>query len=123
MSEQDLKNMVPPEGKALIYIIRSKSQNKAAKFQVFINGKYIGSTKGKNFLYAVVDPGSYMIASNFRKGGHELPMEIEAGKTYFILQKVRQGGLLITVKMYLTDDVEGRARLNKCKLSKLLAKE
>ena len=33
MSDQDLKNLIPPDGKAIIYIIRSKATNKMAKFR------------------------------------------------------------------------------------------
>ncbi len=115
--------MTPPEGKALVYIVRSKKAGFLIKFHVYFNENYIGATKGKNFLYAIVDPGHYVVLSKSFENKHEIEIDVEAGKTYFILQKVRVGVVAARVKMYLTDEVEGRTRLNKCKFSKILPEE
>ncbi|MBY9005278.1 MAG: DUF2846 domain-containing protein [Candidatus Lokiarchaeota archaeon] len=122
MSDDDLKNMKPPEGKGLIYLIRSKSTGSIIKFKVFVNDEYIGATRGKKFIYKVVDPGHYKILSK-AENKHEIELEVEAGKTYFILQKVRMGAIKARVKMYLTDEGEGRTRLKKCKLTKILPEQ
>lgn len=122
LNDKDLKNMKPPEGKGLIYLIRSRSTGTLIKFKVFVNDEYIGATKGKNFLYKIVDPGHYKILSK-AENQHEIEFEVEAGKIYYVLQKIRLGVIKARVRMYLTDEGEGRTRLKKCKLSKVLPKE
>ena len=121
MNVNELKEMSPPEGKGLVYIIRSKSAGGLIKFKTSINDTYIGSTKAKNFLYSILDPGFYTITSK-AENTNNIDIQVEAGQTYFILQKVRIGALKARVAMYLTDESEGRQRLATCKLSKILPK-
>lgn len=113
MSAKELKELIPPEGKGLVYIIRSKSAGGLIKFKTSINGTYIGSTKAKNFLYSILDPGAYTISAK-AENTNNIDITVEAGQTYFILQKVRMGAIKARVAMYQTDDVEGRQRLARC---------
>jgi len=113
--------MNPPEGKGLVYIIRSKSTGGLIKFKTSINDTYIGSAKSKNFFYASLDPGFYTITSK-AENTNNIDIQVEAGQTYFILQKVRIGDIKARVAMYLTDEAEGRQRLARCKLSKIRPK-
>ena len=68
----------------MVYIIRSKSTGGLIKFKSSINDIYIGSTKAKNFLYAILDPGFYTITSK-AENINNFDIQVEAGQTYCIL--------------------------------------
>jgi len=112
-----LKKLSPPEGKALIYIIRPPKYNAAvADFRVEIGQFVIGSTQAKRFLYTFVKPGKHILSG---KAGNlsELPIEVQAGKTYFVKQKVKSGWIRVNNELILLEESEGEKLLKKCKLS------
>jgi hypothetical protein len=53
----------------------------------------------------------------------ELPLVLEAGKTYYLEQQVRMGILMARNKLVRLEEGPGRERLLKCSLSKDLAAE
>lgn len=112
-----MENITIPEGKALIYIIRTSAFGFAIKFKVFIDNELIGYTKGKNYLYAYLDPGSHQILSKAENKGL-LKLNVEAGKTYYVKQKVGFGFIKARNKLALLDPEKGKSAKSKCKLSK-----
>ena len=46
-----------------------------------------------------------------------LEMEAEAGKTYFLRQKVKMGMIKARTKLEIMGDIDGKKALNKCKLA------
>ena len=65
--EMDEKQMKPPEGMALVYLIRSAKFGYKSKLKVFRNGQLLGRTKGLIFIPEILDPGTYTYIS--RGGG------------------------------------------------------
>ena len=61
--ELKIKQMSPPENKALVFIVRRQSMAKLIKVTLECNGVYLGTTKGKRFIYLILDPGSYTFVS------------------------------------------------------------
>jgi hypothetical protein len=115
--EMKVKKMRPPEGKALVYIVRSSGFFGAQqRMEVTCDGKYIGATYGKTFIYAILNPGSYLFVSK-AENISELPIALEAGKTYYFEQKVKLGFWKERNELERLDDVEGQKKLNKCFLS------
>ena len=85
--EKQIKNMAPPEGKAIVYIIRSKNVGKLVKFHVSANDTPLGYTKGKTFLYTILDPGMYTFVSK-AENTKNIDVNVEAGQIYYLLQKI-----------------------------------
>lgn len=112
-----LQKIQPPEGKALVYIIRNKSLGMVAKLHLDIDRKVIGQTKGKQFLYTFLDPGKHIIISR-GENISELPIKLEAGKTYFIQQKPKMGLFSIRSKLTRLEEDEAKRYLSYCRLSK-----
>ena len=86
--EEDLmaKAMEPPEGKALVYIIRPSNLGKPFKFEVNCDGVYIGGTAGMLYIYVIVDPGNHLFVG-IAENTSELEISAEAGKIYYIRQR------------------------------------
>ena len=112
-----LQKLQPPEGKALVYIIRNKSMGMIAKLHLDIDRRVIGQTKGKQFLYTFLEPGKHLIVSR-GENVSELPIKLEAGKTYFIHQKPKMGLFSIRSKLTRMEEVEAKRYLSYCRLSK-----
>jgi len=114
--DQKAKEIVPPEGKALVYIVRPTTLGTAIKMGVTCDGKYIGGTGGGRYIYTIQDPGSHVFVSK-AENTSELPIVLEAGKTYFLEQKVKMGIIKARNNLERLDDAEGNAKLGQCSLS------
>lgn len=112
-----LLKLQPTEGKALVYIIRNKSKGMIVKLNLDIDRKVIGQTMGKQFLYTFLDPGKHLIVSR-GENISELPIKLEAGKTYFIQQKPQMGLFSVQSKLVRLEDEEAKRYLSYCRLSK-----
>lgn len=112
-----LKKLHPPEGKALVYIIRNKSMGMVAKLYLDIDRRVIGQTQGKQFLYTFLEPGKHLIVSR-GENVSELPIQLEAGKTYFIQQKPKMGLFSMRSKLIRMEEEEAKRYLSYCRLSK-----
>jgi len=119
---EQARNMTPPEGKALVYIVRPAAVGMAIGMPVTCDGVDVGKTGGRRFLYAVLDPGSHVFVSR-AENKSELPIVLEAGKTYYLEQKVTMGLLKARNKLVRIEDAEGREKLLKCSLSSETAAE
>ena len=117
MQESDIKQMAPPEGKALIYIIRVKMIGAAVKMGVLIDGVKIGDTRAKNFLYVIAEPGPHEIMSK-AENKFKMELTLQPNTIYFIEQQVKMGFAFARTKLVLIDEKKGRKFLGKCKLSK-----
>jgi hypothetical protein len=110
------KALTPAKGKALVYIIRPTMLGKPFAHEVTMDKQKIGSTCGYYYVYTNASPGKRMFTV---KGDNTSELEItaEAGKTYYVEQKVYpmvwKGG----VSMSLVDQTEGKKILGQCKLS------
>ncbi len=113
----EIKQMIPPTGKALIYVFRPQWQGKVSKMKIKCNGVDIASTKGKQFIYLILDPGNYTFAS-ICENKSELDLSIEANNTYYVYQELLRGAWKPRTKLELADEINGRKDLEKCSLIK-----
>ena len=108
----------PEPGKALVYVIRPSKVGYSVEMDVFSNNEYIGSTKGKNYIYFQLDPGE----TEFRSEGENisvLKLDLEAGSIYYIHQEVHMGSIKARADLHIFNNPEkARRQLTKCKLSK-----
>ena len=114
--DQAAKELVPPEGKALVYLMRTSALGSAVAMDVECNRTYIGTTGSHRFIYVVLDPGAYEFAG-MAENVCALNLDVEAGQTYYILQDVLMGVLMARCRLILLDQEEGRDRLERCALS------
>ena len=117
--ELKIKQMLPPEGKGLVYIARPAFIGKVAKLDLECNGTYIGTTKGQRFIYLILNPGFYTFVS-IGENKSNVQSTLEAGKTYFILQKPMMGVKKGRSELELIDEMTGRNALKKCSLVKVI---
>jgi hypothetical protein len=98
-------------------VYRPSSAGFAVRMEVTCDGQSLGSTKGKRFIYALLDPGKHTIKSKAENTA-TLDVDLEAGKTYYIHQRVKMGALMARTELELvTNESEARKKLNSCKLS------
>ena len=105
------------EEKADVYVIRNSSVGSLVKMGVECNGVEIGSTKAKQYIYTVLDPGYYTFVSKTPENSASLGITLEAGKTYYIKQQVKMGIIAARTGLELMNELDGKKALNDCKLS------
>jgi len=110
------RNLTPPEGKALVYVVRPARIGMGVPMTVTCDSVEVGRTGGARFVYAVLDTGAHVFASK-AENRSELPIVLEAGKTYYLEQKVTMGLLYARNKLVRLEEKEGREKLLKCYLS------
>lgn len=110
------KSMNPPKGKALVYFIRDTYIGKPFAHEITKDGTKIGSTCGYYYIYTIVSPGKHKFIS---KGDFDGTLELsaEAGKTYYVQQKILPGVWTGGTSLELLKDSDGKTRLAQCKLS------
>lgn len=104
----------PRPDKALVYVVRPANVGFAIKFWAFADDKFLGVTKGNNYTYAFVEPGERIFWSK-AENVNAIKMNFQAGKTYYIQQRVRMGGIKARVKLELLGEAEGKKFLEECK--------
>ncbi len=107
----------PPSDKAVVYLIRPSMLGQLINTKVEIDGQYVGKTKGKQYLYTILDPGAHTITS-IAENTSEVPIELEAGQQYFFEQEIKMGVLKARNELVRIDEADARIKIQKCKLSK-----
>lgn len=100
--------------KALVYILRPAFAGFAIKMWAFVDDRFIGVTHGKNYTYALVEPGEHVFWSK-AENVSAFKMNVEAGKTYYLQQKVRPGGFRANVKFAEAEESKVKKYLKKSK--------
>lgn len=100
--------------KALVYILRPAFPGKAVKMWAFADEQFIGVTYGRQYTYALVEPGEHVFWSK-AENVNALKLTVEAGKTYHLQQKVRMGGFKARVKLLEAERSEIPKFFKKCK--------
>ncbi len=100
--------------KALVYILRPAFVGFAIKMWAFVDDQFIGVTHGKNYTYVLVAPGEHVFWSK-AENVSAFKMNVEAGKTYYLQQKVRLGGVRAHVKFAEAEDSKVKKYFKKSK--------
>jgi uncharacterized protein DUF2846 len=110
------KNLVPPPGKAIIYIVRPTIMAFAVPMRLDCDSFQVGWISAKTYLYTILDSGEHTLKSLSENEFH-LKVNLEAGKIYYIEQEIRMGILYARTKLKLLNDETGRKELGKCSIS------
>lgn len=109
------RNMTPPEGMALVYVIRPTNFGSAITMNVSCDMASIGTTSAKSYLYTLVPAGKHTIRSK-AENMSELELDAEPGKIYYIEQAVKMGIVYARARLNLVTEEAGKKFLAKCKL-------
>ena len=117
-----VKNIQPPPGKSLVYVVRPTLLGKPFAGTITANDEYVGTTQGGMYVYAVLVPGGYKFKVTGQDSDSEVDVTLEANKTYYIKQGVFPGLFKGTTSMSLLNNEEGREALKECTLGDKLGK-
>jgi uncharacterized protein YceK len=111
-----LKTFAVPADKAGVYIYRNESIGGAVKMDVELDGKPIGQTAAKTYLYKELTPGKHTVSS---KAENTDSVEIDAkpGTLSYIWQEVKMGVLFARTKLHLVDETDGKTGVLETKLA------
>jgi hypothetical protein len=109
-------NLEAPPDKALIIVVRPAWVGSGVQTKLAANGKWIGTNKGKSYFTFTLEPGEHYLCSK-AENRSTLKLSVEAGKTYFVQQKIEMGLLKARNKIVQLEADEGKKALEKCDLS------
>jgi hypothetical protein len=102
-----LKTFTVPADKAGVYIYRNESMGAAVKMDVEVDGKPIGQTVAKTYLYKELPPGKHSISSK-AENTDTLEIDVKPGTLSYLWQEVKMGILYARNKLHLVDEAEGK---------------
>lgn len=103
----------PVADKALVFVVRPANTGMAIRMWAFADDTVLGLTKGDTYTHAYLDPGMYTFWSR-AENVSAVVHTVEAGKTYYLKQAVRIGGLKARVHVEFLSDEEGEYVLGRC---------
>jgi hypothetical protein len=109
--DHPLGQVVPD--KALVYFVRPTSMAFAIKSWMFCDDDVLGANKGSSYFFAHVEPGKHVFWSK-SENVDALELEVEAGRTYYVQQHMRMGGMKAHTKLEVLAEADGVERLAKC---------
>ncbi len=114
---QKIKNMQPPAGKALIYVLRVNSSTPGLSFDMTSDNIYIGKLGLDRFTYVTLDSGQHtfngyvhnaksketiglvLTTKYYRYEKAELPLICEPNQIYFLEEQDRKYGAANVLKL------------------------
>jgi Protein of unknown function (DUF2846) len=107
----------PPADKAIVYVLRNSWGVttwgfKQTRSPLSIDREWVGSGEANSYFVVAVEPGPHDFCSQTTNGSH-LTLTLEAGKTYFLEQRIHVGLVGEQNELVQLDDREGRKSLAK----------
>ena len=104
---------------ATIYVLRPSSFGSAIKFGIYQDEKLIGKLGPKSYLaWNVIPNGREITIISKSENKDILTINPQAGKTYYIKQKVKMGVAIARTGLEFIDESEGKDILKKLKTPK-----
>jgi len=111
-----------PKDKALVYVIRPTMAGNKVQTKLAVDGKWMGVNRGNNYFFFMLDPGEHYFCST-AENKSVFAMKVDAGKTYFLQQKIRMGFMKAGNKLEQISNEEGMKGLAKCHPSSFAEKK
>jgi len=102
----------PENGKGLVYIVRPTMYGNKIQTKLAVNGKWVGVNRGHNYFFLQMDPGEHYLCSK-AENRSVMALKVEAGKTYYVEQKIKTGMMKARNKLAVLTDAEGQKKLAK----------
>jgi len=109
------KQMLPAEGKAVIYLFRNSPPSAGWTIPVTLDGKEMGVTGGQTYFRWEVSPGEHMIISKTHTWSG-LMVNAEPGHMYYVWQDIGIGFFVPTSELRFVDRVTAEVNLRSCYL-------
>jgi hypothetical protein len=109
------KQLLPAEGKAVIYLFRNSPPSAGWTIPVTLDGKEMGVTGGQTYFRWEVSPGEHMIISKTHAWSG-LMVNAEAGRMYYVWQDIGIGFFVPTSRLSFVDRVTAELNLRSCYL-------
>jgi len=106
----------PPADKAIVYVIRPTLIGQKIQTKLAVDGEWKGANRGNNYFFFTLEPGEHHFCAD-AENRSLLSLKVEAGKTYYLQQKIKAGFIKARTKLVQLDDEEGKKGLAKCHLS------
>ena len=115
--EQDTvaKSFAVKPGKANIYVYRNETFGAAIKMPVALDGKLVGDTASKTYVFIEVDPGPHTVVSK-TENDSSVTLNTVTGRNYFLWQEVKMGLMAARSNLQEVDEPTGKAGVAECKL-------
>ncbi|MGH9384288.1 MAG: DUF2846 domain-containing protein [Vicinamibacterales bacterium] len=105
-----------PSDKGLVYVIRPTNAGSRIQTRLAVDGTWIGANYGNNYFFVTVDPGEHHFCSQ-AEDRSVLSLNVQAGKTYYLLQTVTTGMMRSRSSLQVVTDQDGQDGLTKSSLS------
>ena len=102
----------PPADKALIYVVRPTKWGNKVQTNLGVDGKWMGVNRGNNYFFFTLEPGEHFFC-NQAENRSLMSFKVDAGKTYFLQQKIKMGFAKARTKLVRITETEGREALAK----------
>lgn len=109
------KQLLPAEGRAVIYLFRNSPPSAGWTIPVTLDGKEMGVTGGQTYFRWEVGPGEHMIVSKTHDWSG-LMVNAEAGRIYYVWQDIGIGFFVPTSRLSFVDRVTAELNLRSCYL-------
>ncbi|MBB3104914.1 DUF2846 domain-containing protein [Azomonas macrocytogenes] len=110
-----LKTFQTAPKKAGIYVYRNETVDAGLKMNVMVDGKSIGKTVGKTYLYHEVKPGKHTITAE-AENTDTLEVDLQPGTITYIWQDVKISAPYAKNKLHIMDEDEGQKGVMETKL-------
>lgn len=105
--EAETKDFKSKPDAAVVYIYRNERIGAGVGMDVSIDGKHVGKTVAKSYIYAEVPPGKHSVKGEAENDSN-LDLDAKLGKVYYIWQEVKMGILYARNKLQLVGEEEGK---------------
>lgn len=111
-----------PDDKALIYVLRPTIFGMKIHSKLAVDGEWKGVNRGKTYFFFTVEPGERYFCSESENQDY-LKLKVEAGKTYYLQQKVEMGLFKARTNLVVMEEEKGKEKLKDVNLSVFEEKE
>lgn len=106
----------PPPDMAMVYVVRPTMMGNKIQTMLGVDGKWLGINRGNNYFYFTLSPGEHYLCSQ-AENRSVIAMNVEAGKTYYLQQKITMGFMKARNRLEIIDEAEGKKDVAKTHLS------
>lgn len=104
------------ENEAVIYVYRPRASLAVEVIPgIAVDGENLGDLQAGEYVYKRVLPGNHVVTGKTIIG-HNVPIEADAGKIYYVKVDMTPGGLIVGPNIRKVDDYTGRTEIRKTQL-------
>ncbi len=116
LADAEAKRFAARPDKCGLYVYRDEWMGSAIRMQVDLDGKPLGSTAPKTFLFAWLDPGDHTLVSHAEHDS-QLVIEAKAGTLVYIWQEVKMGLWSANSMLHVRSEDAGQKGVRECELA------